>query len=100
MELEVNYIDSVSIFIQKIIQKYMKDPKTDKSLLKFPTMASGIAFNLLINHKNRILAYELRYLDEDYGFKPDLTLEALDETQRVCEYFLDSMVFFYYCNCD
>jgi len=38
------------------------------------------------------LAYELRYLDEDDACKPDLTLEPLDESQRVYEYFLDSVV--------
>lgn len=45
--------------------------------------------------KNIFLAYELRYLDEDDACKPDLTLEPLDETQKVYEYFLDSVVFIF-----
>lgn len=77
-EINVGEKETVLNVIEKIIQKYLSDPKTNKMLL--------------INLDPK--AYELRYPDEDEACKPDLTLEPLNENQEFFEYFLDSVVYY------
>ena len=41
LEMSVSTRDTVLGLLERIIQKYMNDPRTDKSLLEFPFMPAG-----------------------------------------------------------
>lgn len=70
---------TVADCIKAIINFYMTNESTDKSLMKFPNNPEG---------------YELRILDDDDDeCKPEMAFPELDLNKKIIEYNLDSLAF-------
>lgn len=74
----LNYSNQTTIgdLIERAIFAYLEDPTLDKNRLR-TTQKS---------------AYELRMLDDDAGFKPDMELEALDHNRKAVDTMFDALV--------
>ena len=57
--------------IEYAIQNYMKNEKTVKELMKFP---------------ENIEAYELRILEDDDDYLPDMNFEPLNRSKKFTDY--------------
>ena len=56
LEMSVSTRDTVLGLLERIIQKYMNDPRTDKSLLEFPFMPAGYFFFIIFFFKKYFLS--------------------------------------------
>jgi hypothetical protein len=55
----------------------MRDEKSDKSLMKYPSYTE---------------AYELRFLEDDFDYHPETSFDPLDINKRFIDYNIDCLV--------
>ena len=71
LDLFIDKKIKVKELIEYAIQNYMKSEKTDKELMKYP---------------ENIEAYELRILEDDDDYLPDMNFDALNKSKKFTDY--------------